>query len=267
MLVEATGSASPTPKSSAVMPTTFLPGDMEPAPVSGEELYERAEKLAQTELDTAVLEKLKEWDENREASFTMQQALDFVRHVQATHEDLKEKPRKPVRPWSGILSCDCIIVTFIAVFLFMVPVLIAANVTQELRSDASGVMLTTSDGALAAVAPAVAHSSIGNLPLLPEGTLRRIRDCAFAYRGVFHQVRVSSLVRNADGEVHIRAADGAMLMVQTPMGNSTLSEWAKFYRPFYGTELLNLTEVAETTPSGCRFAHLTDAPARARPFK
>lgn len=257
---------------------------------SPEELYEHEGRAARSELEQLALEKLREWDEQCEASFSALQAVELVRALKDVHETDKEQPLRR-RPWSGLVSFDCVLWAAIVALLLMAPVLLAASLTQEVKADSSGVLLALGAGAPAAAAPVVSRYGLAELPTLPEAVLRRIRGCAFAHRGASHQIRVASLVRGSSGDVRVGAPDGSRIIIKQSQGQDALDAGdrnanetdggsagsiaklsvatASFFRPFFGEEPLDLTEASSdpTWQTGCSFTLLTQAPERARPLQ
>jgi len=209
--------------------------------------------------------------ERRHDQEQVRQLVRLLREIEASEEAPPEaapplEQSKPRYSWSGLLSWGCLVWVAIVASLLITPVIMAAKVTREIRTDSSGVLLSAKLGTPVSAARGVTHHNLRELPALPEATLRSIRDCAFAHRGASHRLRVASLVRGASGTVNVAAADGSKVIVQPNTTQAQpqdiaqrLAVSARFFQPFVGEEELDLSG-----EGGCSFAILAVAPQRAR---
>lgn len=232
-------------------------------PGSVEEKYALAKHQADTFLQKVALERLKAMDEAQTACFTAKQALELTRALREAHAMDQPKTSKR-RFWSGLWTCDCVVWVGIAVLLLLVPIVIAASGSRDVRAESSGVLLSVSKSLPMGVAPVMVTKPLAELTSLPEATLRRIRGCAFSHRSALHHIRVASLKRGSTGKVSISSPDGTTLSVEQEQNVSVATVSVSNFRPFVGESSFS---VGSSADSSCTFALLTSAPDRARPPK
>jgi len=230
-----------------------------------------------TPFERAARETLRERERQCLDNEDVRRLVSLLRQTDAEADAEAEAAPKPRRyAWSGLASWSCAFWVAVLALLLLAPVLIAASVTQEIRTDDTGVLRTAGGAAPAGAAMGTTYHDLKELTTLPEATLRRIRDCAFAHRGVAFRLRVASLVRNASGVVRVAAADGSKLMLQPNVSLNESADGAprpagsaQLFRPFVGEEPLDLSaELPDLVwRRGCSFSILAVAPPRARLLK
>jgi len=222
-----------------------------------QEAYEEEERFASTPFQQAALDQLRDWDEEEEGRFTAQHVVHLTRLLVERQEELAPLP-PPMRKWSDFISCDCIVWLVASILLLWAPMVVAASFARELKAQDNGVLITAFDGLPAAAVAFVDRHDFPELHTMAEATLRRIRDCAFVHRGVFHSLSVASLLRSAAGDVTITAPDRSELRIRDGI--------ATFARLFSSEEQVDLSQATNSSAqAGCHFVSLTGAPARAQP--